>query len=1090
MNKILLFITALLVASTAHATISRNQAAQINYLSACPMHPYATFTAMNTTANDTFVVWAAWSASGTVTANVSDANTNVYATAVGPTSVTSPNLTTQIFYATNNANTTGFSFNITVNFSSYPTACSMVIVDYSGLRAAQPVDVVMANSSSSSGTQLTSNSVNPTFASEVVFGAGATPNGSGMSAGAGFNSIAGTGTPRTITEDAIVFANVPQTATATLTSGGSWVMQIVTFRDAGVAFSGDVGIQGPRPYVDVTAYGAKGDSSTDDTAAIQSAINAACQPAGANGGGVVYFPPTIGGYYYLTQPPQYTFSSATITDTGTYTQLSASVTPSPSTVKIGQGIFVYGITVTGGLPVFNGWGTVTNVSGSTVTWASQFYFPGTSGSLTGGIINASPVDLTGCGPYGVTLAGGDSSGAGALAFSRNPTTSLIVQNSSSGGLAPAIGGVFVAPYINGGFTNQNLVTLENLNIIGYNQALQINNATGVVLHNVGLAISNGTPPNPAPSSGATGELYPCITQQCVTDTTPLAVYSSFWIWADQLTLDQPGTVVTYPVWAANTNYSTGAIISYDGYLFQATNSGKSGSSAPSWPLSYQSTIVDGIVPMQITWLNVGIEFVPCAVFAQTNGDQDVGLIDVYKGTCAGRGFLMDVRDTAAASQGNIVMKDFINEGNGTRWSPFFTLLNTSGANARRNLGPFVFEDVGSDDCLQGSPFFVLNTANNTITPPTPVGVVSLLMKNATGCGLSVPVLDVSGNLSNAINEGNPLNPIIPINASGASVGPMISDNLAGRDFVANGSDSSRFRTDYMTAGVTGPPIRLSAGGSSQATLGIDPGLGSQAVPGQGGVLFGDGTNPGYNAAIQQVQGGTGSVDVVIPRLLPPTMLNASPGGTGGSGLCVSGTRYYLEVAAYQTISSLNYQTTPSIQIAYTLPSGNNQIALSWIAPLFVPSTLSGGYVVYRDAQPGQSYEPQHYDVVTGLGTSGGTVSYTDICGTASGSPNYSNATFSSIVHAGQFGVLSTHLGQQSYSTANEGDIAGVATLTGGTVTVTFKVPYYQANPVCMAWDSSTGNPVTIPTGGLSQTSVKFSGTASDTIMYICFGNPY
>lgn len=58
---------------------------------------------------------------------------------------------------------------------------------------------------------------------------------------------------------------------------------------------------GPRPYIDVTAFGARGDGLTNDTHSIQSAINAACStksPAGVNSGGGVYFPP---GNYLISQ---------------------------------------------------------------------------------------------------------------------------------------------------------------------------------------------------------------------------------------------------------------------------------------------------------------------------------------------------------------------------------------------------------------------------------------------------------------------------------------------------------------------------------------------------------------------------------------------------------------------------------------------------------------------------------------------------------------------------------------------------------------------------------------------------------------------
>jgi hypothetical protein len=56
-------------------------------------------------------------------------------------------------------------------------------------------------------------------------------------------------------------------------------------------YSSNVFVKGPSPWIDVKAYGAKGDGSTDDTAALQSAINA----VGWNGG-TVFFPP---GSYYI-----------------------------------------------------------------------------------------------------------------------------------------------------------------------------------------------------------------------------------------------------------------------------------------------------------------------------------------------------------------------------------------------------------------------------------------------------------------------------------------------------------------------------------------------------------------------------------------------------------------------------------------------------------------------------------------------------------------------------------------------------------------------------------------------------------------------
>ncbi len=64
--------------------------------------------------------------------------------------------------------------------------------------------------------------------------------------------------------------------------------------------------------------------------------------------------------------------------------------------------------------------------------------------------------------------------------------------------------------------------------------------------------------------------------------------------------------------------------------------------------------------------------------------------------------------------------------------------------------------------------------------------------------------------------------------------------------------------------------------------------------------------------------------------------------------------------------------------------------------------------------------------------------------------------------------------------------AGTAKLSNGTVTVTFPTLYQNA-PICVANDTSSSSNGIKPTP--EPTKVVFSGTGTDSIAYICVGNP-
>ena len=180
------------------------------------------------TAGDLNVVVVGWNDTTATVQSVKDGAGNNYQLAIGPTSGTA--LRQAIYYA---ANILGGSNTVTVTFSQAAAFPDVRILEYRGVNA---LDVTAGASGSS--TAANSGAATTTVANELIFGADMVATTTGA-AGSGFTSRVITSPDGDIAEDKVVTIAGSNSATATLTSSGPWVMQMVTF----------AAISGPPPTV-------------------------------------------------------------------------------------------------------------------------------------------------------------------------------------------------------------------------------------------------------------------------------------------------------------------------------------------------------------------------------------------------------------------------------------------------------------------------------------------------------------------------------------------------------------------------------------------------------------------------------------------------------------------------------------------------------------------------------------------------------------------------------------------------------------------------------------------------------------------------
>ncbi len=229
--------SAALTASVANMTAGvadLAQAMSIAYVqgnSATPQQPQTavsiTFIAAQA-AGDLNVVVVGWNDSTATVSSITDSKGNVYARAVGPTTVNGY-LSQSIYYAKNIAAAAAGANTVTVTFSTPASYPDIRILEYSGADPNNPVDVTAANTGSSANSS--SGSATTTNATDLIFGANIVATAT-SGPGSGFTKRLLTSPDGDIAEDQMVAATGSYSATAPLSSG-RWIMQMVAFRTSG-----------------------------------------------------------------------------------------------------------------------------------------------------------------------------------------------------------------------------------------------------------------------------------------------------------------------------------------------------------------------------------------------------------------------------------------------------------------------------------------------------------------------------------------------------------------------------------------------------------------------------------------------------------------------------------------------------------------------------------------------------------------------------------------------------------------------------------------------------------------------------------------
>ena len=393
---------------------------------------------------DLNIVVVGWNDTTATVQSVTDSAGNTYSLAIGPTSGTA--LRQSIYYA---PNIVGGANTVTVTFNQPAAYPDVRILEYRGVTTLDAKAGASGNSAVAN-----SGSATTTSANELIFGANMVYTLT-AAAGSGFTTRVITSPDGDIAEDKVVTTAGSNSATATLTSSGPWVMQMVTFSAASgpVPTVGNVapnsGSTSGGTAITITgtnfASGATvtfGGASATNVMVVNSTTITATTPAG--GAGAVTVTVTnpggqsgsLGSAFTYLAPPTVNSVSPNNGPTagGTAVTITGANFASGVTVTFGgtpatNVVVVNSTTITATTPA-GGAGavaiTVTNPGGQSGSLGSAFTYlaPPTVSSV-------SPNNGPTSGGTAVTITGANFASGATVTFGGTPATNVVVANSTT-----------------------------------------------------------------------------------------------------------------------------------------------------------------------------------------------------------------------------------------------------------------------------------------------------------------------------------------------------------------------------------------------------------------------------------------------------------------------------------------------------------------------------------------------------------------------------------------------------------------------------------------------------------------------------------